>query len=81
MVRVEVCDGKSKLLNEYHSVVYSRAVGIPRDRIGKQPVEVPGFGGSTSFTIGPRVDCNAHRAAKDDVVDARTSYHLLLWRL
>lgn len=57
--------------------------GIPRDRI-EQPIEVSGFEGSASFTLGYlNLDLtirSMREATLFHVIDDRTSYHLLLGR-
>lgn len=61
------------------------AVGIPRDHVVEQPIEVSGLGGNAFFTLG-YVNADfvmglLKTATRFHVIDARTTYYFLLNRL
>lgn len=71
------------LINIMHLLTLE-VVGIPQDRVVKHLTEVSSFGGNTSFILGyinfDLVIEQTRATSLFHVIDARTSYHLLLGR-
>lgn len=80
----ETLDGRPRFLAGIVPLSTLEAVGIPQERKFKQPIEVSGFRGNSSFTLSfTNLDLPNEpmwTANWFHVIDAWTTYHLLLGR-